>query len=76
MLQLEVTLRERLKALEVEPAKRAILQAKSQKVEEGESFSSYFLRLQAKRKQDTTMHAIRVSPTETAVTSDATPYCH
>ena len=71
MRQFEDTLRARLQQLELESAKRAILQAKSQWVEEGERCSSYFLRLQAKRKQDTTMHAVRVSPTETAVTSDA-----
>ena len=69
ILAFTATLRQQLKELEEAKAKRAILHAKAQWVEEGEKCSSYFLRLQTKRKQDTTMHAIKVSATETATTS-------
>ena len=69
ILAFTATLRKQQKELEEVNAKQAILHAKAQRVEEGEKCSSYFLRLQTKCRQDTTMHAINVSATETTTTS-------
>ena len=62
-------LQQQKKLLEEDQAKRHVLHAKAQWVEEGERCSKFFLNLTKKRKQDTTIHALTVSPTKTVTTS-------
>ena len=67
--QFTLHLQQKKKTLEEAQAQRQVLHAKAQWVEEGERCSKYFLNLAKKRKQDTTIHALTVSPTKTVTTS-------